>query len=292
MTNKKSDIGGKRLIRLAPNAWVRWVTQDTTIEAHDVLSSEFQWIGRESDVLVKAFSPQHGDFMVLNELQLRYRKDLPRRMRAYAALAEERYRLPVYPVLLNILPPPKTLAVVNRYESAFMGLQARQDYRVINLWEVDANLVFQQNLSSLLPFVPILKHGGAVPIVQQALQQLRTDDKLSELETLLAFFASFVLSAPLVQQIMRWDMTVLRESPWYQEILKEGLGKGLEQGLEQGTRRQLVRILQHRFGEAAVTIDLGDLSVEQLELLVEVALEASSLAEFCDRIPADPIQEN
>jgi predicted transposase YdaD len=29
-------------------------------------------------------------------------------------------------------------------------------------------------------------------------------------------------------------MTVLRESPWYQEILSEGKTLGLERGLEQG----------------------------------------------------------
>ena len=205
MSKKKADIGGKRLISLAPDNWVRWVTQNPTVKAGDILSSEFQWIGRESDVLVRAYSPQHGNFMVLNELQLRYRKNLPRRVRAYAALAEERYHLPVYPVLINILPPPTTMVVAKRYESEFMGLKARQDYRVINLWEVDASLVFQQQLSSLLPFVPILKHGGDAATVQRALNLLRANDPLSELEPLLAFFASFVLNIPVVQQIMRWD---------------------------------------------------------------------------------------
>ncbi len=49
---------------------------------------------------------------------------------------------------------------------------------------------------------------------------------VQQLEPLLAFFASFVLDMPLVQQIMRWDMAVLRESPWYHEILSFGEQKG------------------------------------------------------------------
>ncbi|MFM6135696.1 MAG: hypothetical protein ACKO2Z_11945, partial [Sphaerospermopsis kisseleviana] len=57
-------------------------------------------------------------------------------------------------------------------------------------------------------------------------RELRRDEQLQDLEPLLSFFASFVLDIPLVQQIMRWDMTVLRESPWYEEILKEGLQQG------------------------------------------------------------------
>jgi predicted transposase YdaD len=231
---KAADIGGKRLISLSPNAWVKWVTQSPDVLAREILASEFQWISRESDIVVKADHPSIGEFLVLNELQLRYNTRLPRRMRAYAALAEERYNLPVYPVLINILPASETLEIVSSYESQVLELQARQDYRVINLWEVDAQIVFQQPLASLLPFVPILKGGDEVAVVQQAVQLLRADEQLSELEPLLAFFASFVLSSSLVQQIMRWDMPVLRESPWYQQILNEGRRQELLPAIELG----------------------------------------------------------
>ena len=59
------------------------------------ISSTVQWVSRESDVLVRTYSPQDGEFLVLNELQLRYTSEMPRRIRAYAALAEERYKLPI-----------------------------------------------------------------------------------------------------------------------------------------------------------------------------------------------------
>ena len=225
--SKKADIGSKRLISLAPEQWVKWVTQIPNVQVRDIITSEFQWVSRESDVLVRAYTPEDGEFLVLNELQLRYKPEMPLRMRAYAALAEERYNKPTYPVLINVLPPASYVTIPTRYESQFRGLQARQDYRVINLWEVDAELVFQQPLPSLIPFVPILQGGGNELKVRQALQLLRTNEQLNDLESLLAFFATFVLEIPLVQQIMRWDMAVLQESPWYQEILKQGLRQGL-----------------------------------------------------------------
>ena len=231
---KAADIGSKRLISLAPTSWVQWVTQIPDVEVREIITSEFQWVSRESDVLVSAYSPQDGEFLVLNELQLRYTPAMPQRMRAYAALAEERYNKPTYPVLINILPPGPAVEIVNRYESNFRGLQARQDYQVINLWEVDAEIVFQQPLPSLIPFVPVLKGGNEESTVRQALQILRADQQLNELEPLLAFFASFVLDIPLVQQIMRWDMAILHESPWYQEILQQGMQQGLQQGLLSG----------------------------------------------------------
>lgn len=197
---KAADIGSKRLISLAPEAWVKWVTQKTDVIAKEILSSEFQWISRDTDVLVQAYNPQIGDFLILNELQLRYTSRMPQRMRAYAALAAERYNLPVYPVLVNILQPTPGMVIASKYESEVLGLKSLQEYRTINLWEIDVAIVFQQPLPSLLPFVPVLKGGGEEAVVRQAVQLLRTDEQLSQLEPLLAFFASFVLSTNLVQR--------------------------------------------------------------------------------------------
>jgi hypothetical protein len=44
---------------------------------------------------------------------------------------------------------------------------------------------------------------------------------LSELEPLLAFFASFVLGRRLMEQLARWDMIILEEFPRYQEISRQ-----------------------------------------------------------------------
>jgi predicted transposase YdaD len=243
-------------------------------------------------------SPLHGEFLVLNELQLRYNAKLPVRMRAYAALAEEKYGLPTYPVLVNILPPSTTVLIQNRFDSNFLGLVARQDYRVINLWKVDAAVVFEQSLTALLPFVPVLKNGGEAAIVQQSLNRLRQDEQLIELESLLAFFASFVLGTDVVRQIMRWDMAVLRESPWYQEILKEGerLGqqKGRQEGKQEGKQEEgqllILKQLSRQVGTLSpeVTAQLQTLSLEQLETLGEALLDFSELADLTKWLAAHP----
>ena len=276
---KKADIGGKRLISLAPTAWVQWVTQQPDLIAQEILGSEFQWLSRDNDVLVKVTSPLQGQFLVLTELQLRYTPKLPLRMRAYAALAEEKYGLPTYPVLVNILSPGANVTICDRYQSSLLGLQARQDYRVINLWEVEAALVFEQSLNTLLPFVPILKNGAETMVIQQALTQLRQDEQLIELESLLGFFASFVLSTEVVRQIMRWDMVVLQESPWYQEILREG------------ERSLILKQLNRRVGNLApeITSQLQILSIEQLEALGEALLDFSQPEDLVTWLARNPI---
>jgi predicted transposase YdaD len=159
-----------------------------------------------------------------------------------------------------------------------MGMKSYQDYRVINLWEIEASLVFAENLSSLLPFVPILKGGGEETIVREAVIKLRENEQLRDLEPLLSFFASFVLEIPIVQQIMRWDMTVLRESPWYNEILKQGL----QQGEQQGEANLIIRQLSKRFGnlDPAIASQIRQLSISQLETLGESIFDFSAMADL------------
>jgi predicted transposase YdaD len=288
MSEKKSDIGGKRLVSLSPEAWVRWLTQKPEISVREILSSEFQWISRANDSLIKVCSPDREEFLVLNELQLRYTNKMPLRINAYAALATERYNLPVFPVLINILPNSQNEKIPSVYHSEILGMMAHQDYRVINLWEVDVNLVFEQQLTALLPFVPILKGGGNEAKVRQAVQSLRANETLAELEPLLSFFASFVLDIPLVQQIMRWDMVVLSESPWYQEIMKEGEKLGMQQGESSLILRQISR----RFGaiEPSLELKIKGLSLPDLESLGEALLDFRGMADFQNWLKGNEIK--
>lgn len=279
---KPADVSTKRLISLAPNNWVKWVTQIPDVVAGEILNSEFQWISRESDVLIRAESKEYGEFMVLNELQLRYKSELPRRMRAYAGLAEEKYKLPTYPVLINILKTGDA-EIPTRYESNLAGLEVRQDYRVINLWEVDVKIALEQPLPSLLPFVPILKGGEDESIIREALRLLQADEQLNQLETVLAFFATFVLDSSLVQEIMRWDMTVLRESPWYQEILQQGEQQGEQKGEKKDRLSSIELCLEVKFGNEGLKFmpkisEISDL--ETLKTIQRSILTVESLDEL------------
>jgi predicted transposase YdaD len=288
---KKADISTKRLISLAPENWVRWVTQLSNLTVSEIISSDFQWISREGDVLVRVNSPEYGEFLVVNELQLRYNTKVPRRVRCYASLAEERYQLPTYPVLVNILPTQEPIPTT--FSSNIGGLRAIQDYRVINLWEVDVNIAFDQQLLSLLPFVPILKGGENESIIREALSILRRNEDLSQLETVLAFFATFVLESALVREIMRWDMAVLLESPWYNEILREGEVRGEARGEARGVRvmvESIETILETRFGNQGLELmpRISPISnLEQLKAILRNIALANTIAEFLPVLPEE-----
>ena len=69
-------------------------------------------------------------------------------------------------------------------------------------------------------------------------------------------------------------MAVLRESPWYQQILQEGL--------QQGEAKLVLRLLNRRLGALNATLEqqIRGLSVEQLETLAEELLEFSTVEEL------------
>lgn len=77
-------------------------------------------------------SPTHGEFIILNELQLRYKMRMPKRMRAYTGLAEEKFDLPVYPVLINII-KGSDAQIPTRFKSKFMGVKIQELLNVGNL---------------------------------------------------------------------------------------------------------------------------------------------------------------
>jgi hypothetical protein len=69
--------------------------------------------------------------------------------------------------------------------------------------------------------------------------------------------------------------------------LQQGLEQGLQQGLQEGTKRQLLRLLERRFGPVPESLSdrLAGLSVEQLEALVDEALAATTLDDFISHLP-------
>lgn len=271
---KPTDISSKRLVSLVPDEWVQWVTNLDDLTVIDLIDAQFQWISRDSDVLIKVESPQHGQFLILNEWQLHYDRDIAYRIRAYAGLAEEKYRIPVYPLLVNILRPSPGTAIGNRFQSNFMGLQARQDYQVINLWQVDAEVAFNESLAALLPLVPVMNEGNDENILRPVAIALEGQERFEDLLQLLGTFAIFVLGVNNVERIMGLQAEALRASP-LGILLKE-------EGKKEEAQRMLTILLQWRFGDVPESLQatLRSLSADRLEELATLLLQGTSLDEF------------
>jgi predicted transposase YdaD len=277
----KADISSKYLLAGEPVDWVRWLLQDATAEVEEHLSAEFQFIQRHGDELFRVRG-QAGPFVLAVEVQLHVDPRMPRRMRAYAALAEEKYDLPVYPVVFYLLPPGAAVTLPGSYHSDFMGLTAHQDFRTVLVWELEARQVLKEEIVALVPFIPLMRGGTDERTLRASVRLLRERRAGEEAEVALALFASFVIDPDWVQQIVRWNMAVLRESPWYNQILEEGL--------QQARRQDIVRLLQTRFDPASprlATVAEQLAAIENVERLQDLLMEAactSSLEAFLEHL--------
>ena len=172
-------------------------------------------------------------------------------------------------MLVNLL-EASTESISSSFDQQFAGLRSIQDYRVINLWEVEVDVVFERNLSTLLPFVPILKGGGEEQVIRRALRELRRSSLPGELESMLGFFATYVLDTDLVRQILRLDMAILEQSPLYREMVQRSEQRGIAIGEQRTTQRVATNML--RMGMAIEQVsEVTGLSVEQVTQLHESA---------------------
>ena len=208
----KADISSKYILAGEPVEWVRWLLQDATAQVEERLSGEFQFILRHSDELFRVRG-QQGPFVLVLEVQLHSDLRMPRRMRAYAALAEEKYDLPVYPVVFYLLPPGAGVTLPGFYHSQFMGLTAHQDFRVVPVWEMEARQVLEEGIVALAPFVPLMK-GADGGTIRDGVRLLREREVGEEAEVALALFASFVMEAEQIRQIVRWDQYPSENRPY------------------------------------------------------------------------------
>jgi predicted transposase YdaD len=265
---------------------VRWATEIPDIIGCEVLDGQFHYVSRETDTLVLARSNSLGKFLALFEFQTRYSTKMPRRMRSYAALAEEKFELPVYPILINILPYYSEIPPF--YESDFAGLTARQDYKVINLWQISAEEVLNQQLTALVPFVPTMQ-GSNEALIEKAKaslvlnQELRITRRADELNFALALFTEAVFGEEMTRRIFGGKMIeIIAETSLYKEIIGRGLEAGLQQGREEESHKLLTKLLIKRFGsvDSETQTQIRSLSVEKCEELAEAIFDFQTVADL------------
>ncbi len=299
----KKDSGGKYLIDRDPTGWVRWLLDNPTLIVSKVLSTEFQFVTRRSDSLLQV-ETKSGTFLVLVELQLHHDPDMPARLQNYGAMARQKYGLPVFIIVIYLIEPSPGITIADCYHSEFMGQVAHQDFMAVKMWELDAWQMLQKPIpTGLLPYVPLMDRADE-DVLRECARRIRQEPDHEELETILALFAMIKLDAKVVEQIVRWHVTLLEKSPIYQEILtkgiqqglekglQKGLEKGLQKGLEQGRERELRRsilhVLERRFGIIQPQSDLPDaldeIGLPQLETLFDDALTAPEIAAFMLRL--------
>ncbi|NJL00652.1 MAG: DUF4351 domain-containing protein [Spirulinaceae cyanobacterium SM2_1_0] len=140
--------------------------------------------------------------------------------------------------------------------------------------------------------------------VAAATRQVVNPTQRREIVACTAIMSGLIHNPETIQDLFGEDL--LEDSSFYQFILQkgrqqglqqglqEGLQQGLQEGLQQGERNQAIlmalRLLHRQFGllPAATEQQIRNLSLAQLEVLMEALLDFSQLQDLTDWLASVP----
>ena len=196
-------------------------------------------------------------------------KPMPLRMLAYASLIGLEYELPVYSTVLYFRPGAgRRDPGLYAYGDAARG-SLRFTYNVIRLYALEGEAFLDAASVGLLPFTPLMKPPlGVEPEawVQQCVAATHAAPVDEAMRATLLFglsvFGSLAHSPDIFGKFISEE--IMRESPFYEQVMKRwleegkqrGVEQGIEQGIEQGARETTIEntlaILTARFPQADV----------------------------------------
>ena len=289
----------KRLLNAAPQDFVTWLLAEAIFIS--VVSTE---LDPETDPIYADLLFEVmllGERMLLHiEFQRRRDTKMGERLWEYNHKATLQYNCPVWSVVIylkddgNVPSSPLIKELPNG-----QGVH-RFDYGVTKLWEKATAELEHMGLVGLLPLLPLTREGAQREVVERTITSLMPvgEQPRQDLLTLTYGLASLAFENEADQQWLkrRFEMLydMLRDTPAFQDIMKEGRQEGLELGLERGReegrkeghnealRQALLAIVQARFpsprmirqtkGQAAI---IDDPAVLQ-DLIVKVSLAESA----------------
>ena len=117
------------------------------------------------------------------------------------------------------------------------------------MWEIPGEVLKQEQLSGLLPLLPLTKEGKSQEVVEEAIECVQQAGK-TDLLPLLYAFAALTFKKKKEQQWLKErfeTMGDILEKSWaYREMVQKGVVKGLKQG-KKDMEHVVVRFVELHF---------------------------------------------
>jgi len=226
-----------------------------------------------------------GQDMLLHlEFQTHNDPAMAERLLRYNVLARSEHRLPVLSCVIYLLGSGEASTSPLSWMLPTEQEVLRFHYQSIELKALLPEEVVRTGLTGLLPLLPLTKNGARREIVETMFSRLLAAKKIELVPigyTLpsLAFSRENPVDQDWLFRRFHEMHDILRETPIYQEILKEGREEGLEQGLQRGQlealRQAIVEVVVERFPKLVRLTKKQVVLIEDPELLRHVLVKVS-----------------
>ncbi|HKV60029.1 MAG TPA: hypothetical protein VJO32_17190 [Ktedonobacteraceae bacterium] len=282
------DKSLKRLFRAAPKDFAEWLLPG----CHFIRIVSPELDGDESETIYSdiLFEVMLNGILALLHVEFQRSSDsqMAERLWEYNLKAIRQYRCPVWSIVLYLKKDGEVAESPLIRDFPTDRVIHRFDFEVIKLWELLTVELVRKRLPGLLPLLPLTKDGARREVVEDVIAGLLSQEEelKTELLTLAYGLASLAFGKRnKVEQewlkrrfALMYDM--LRETPAFQDIMKEGLEEGKGKVQLEALRQALMHVVSARFpklvrlakGRAAVIDDPDELD----GLIVKISIAQNS----------------
>jgi len=208
------------------------------------------------------------------EFQTRYDPAMPVRMLAYHARIMDRYRLPVYPVVVYLT---QTDRPIETTYSSHVGDKHifTFDYGVIKVWELKSKTIFKNELSGLYALAPLMPDADLAECREKMIEAVEHNLISASSYMCMATFARLKYPKEVVKNMIEDEL--LKQSPFYEDVIEEGIEKGVE--------KTIIAALAARFGSVSDRLServhtLREQNAGMLNDLIKLVVTVKDIGEF------------
>src|SRR5258707_6510222 len=264
---KPWDESLKKLVHTDPQAFVTWLFPGGTFIGER--THELKHWTLEVDALLGVTVSEQGMLLHL-EFQTYHDPGMAERLLRYNVLARSEHKLPVLSCVIYLLKDGEALPSPLSWK-----LPNGQEVLQFHYQSIELEDLLRSGQAGLLPLLP-LTNGGARREIVESMFSGRLSAKKIELVPIGYTLASLAFSREnraeqdwLLRRFHEMH-DILRETPIYQEILKEGREEGLE-----ALRQAILDVVTQRFPKLTCLAKKQVVVVEDPELLRHVLVKVS-----------------
>jgi len=227
---------------------------------------------RRVDFLAKMTGDEESILHI--EFQTRYDPNMPVRMLAYHARILDRYRLPVYPVVVYLT---QTDRPIETTYSSYVGDKhiLTFNYDVIKVWELKSKTVFKNELCGLYALTPLMPDADLAECRAKMIEAVEHNLISASSYMCMATFARLKYSKEVVKNMI--EDKLLKQSPFYEDLIEDVGGDRVE--------KSIITVLSARFGSVSARMSerihsLRERNSTLLDELVRIAATVKDLGEF------------
>lgn len=275
--SKPYDATAKTLIETDPVAWAAYLGIVRPAERIRIVDTDLSTITSAADKALRI--EDESPWLLHIEFQSSWDGSLPRRLLAYNAVLAEKHGLPVYTVVVLLVPRAEADVLTGRHvASPAFGPVWEFRYTVLRIWEQPAS-EFANGPIALVPLAPVASQpfaevAGTLSVAAHRIESEVDVATGGRLLTAIGYLLLLRFGKMTMQDLVR-EIPNIRENPMFEMFHEDGQIDAL--------RSVVLRLGNKRFGPIAET-EFASLNaikeLAHLERLTERVLDVSSWDEL------------